>query len=131
MHLHVLNRTLATVLLLGLAGCAARLAPPGIDAIAIDSRDSAWPAGIAAPKPVQRPHPVVAPAGTRIDPYYWMRDDTRQNPEVLGHLAAENAYVDAMTAPLDRFEARLYEEMRARIKEDDESAPVFDNGWWY
>lgn len=131
MQLSVLNRTLAIVILAGLAGCAGLLAPPATDVARTAKGNAAWPAGIVAPDPVQRPHPVVAPAGTRVDPYYWMRDDTRQNPEVLGHLAAENAYVDAMTAPLHRLESRLYAEMRGRVQEDDVSAPVFDNGWWY
>ena len=131
MRERVLKHALATVLVLGLTGCATLLAPTATDVVKLAPAHAAWPAGVAAPKPAQRPHPVVAPGGTRIDPYYWMRDDTRLSPEVLGHLAAENAYVDAMTAPLDRFESRLFEEMRGRIDESDVSAPVFDNGWWY
>ena len=42
------------------------------------------------------------PRALRPDPYYWLRDDTRSQPEVLAHLAAENAYTEAMLAPLSR-----------------------------
>ena len=35
---------------------------------------------------------------TRVDNYYWLRDDERQKPEVLDYLKAENAYTEAMLA---------------------------------
>ena len=39
---------------------------------------------------------------TRVDNYYWLRDDERQKPEVLDYLKAENAYTEAMLAPIGR-----------------------------
>jgi oligopeptidase B len=42
-----------------------------------------------APEPpvaAKKPHDVVSPHGTRSDPYYWLRDDTRSKPEVLDYL---------------------------------------------
>ena len=39
-----------------------------------------------------RPHAVASPFGTRTDPYYWLRDDERTQPDVLAYLNAENAY---------------------------------------
>jgi oligopeptidase B len=33
-----------------------------------------------------RPHAVVSPHGTRNDPYYWLRDDTRSREDVRGRL---------------------------------------------
>jgi len=47
-----------------------------------------------------RPHVVASPHGDRIDPYYWLRDDERTNPEVLAYLAAENAYRERCSAPI-------------------------------
>lgn len=39
------------------------------------------------PKPIKRPKTLVGPTGDeREDPYYWLRDDQRQNPEVIAHL---------------------------------------------
>jgi len=88
-----------------------------------------------APSPpdvARKPHVVTAPFGaTRDDPYYWLRDDTRKNPEMLGYLAAENAYADAVLAPLKPIEDKLYDEIVGRIKQDDASVPVRERGWWY
>lgn len=67
----------------------------------------------------------------REDPYYWLRDDTRTNPEVLDYLRAETEYAEALLAPHRRLMDELYEEMLARIKQDDSSVPVRYRGYWY
>jgi oligopeptidase B len=66
---------------------------------------------------------------TRVDPYYWLRE--RENPEVIAYLEAENAYTDAMMKDTKDFEGRLYEEIVGRIKQDDQSVPYLDNGYYY
>ena len=78
-----------------------------------------------------RPHAVASPHGSRVDDYYWLRDDARTAPEVLEHLRAENAYREAMTASLQPLEAELYREIVGRIRQDDSSVPYRDNGYWY
>jgi oligopeptidase B len=78
-----------------------------------------------------RPHSVTSPHGTRIDPYYWLRDDERTNPEVLAYLAAENAYRERSLSAAKPFENALYEEMVARLKQDDASVPYLHRGYWY
>ncbi len=78
-----------------------------------------------------RPYPVVSPSGTRIDPYYWLRDDLRLDPKVIGYLQAENAYADAMMAPLAPLQERLYEEIVSRIPKDDVTVPFRERGYWY
>jgi oligopeptidase B len=83
------------------------------------------------PVAARRPHVVVSPHGTREDPYYWLRDDTRTDPEVIAYLNAENAHTDAVLAPVKSLEDTLFGELRARVKEDDASVPVFDRGYWY
>ncbi|MEZ4856038.1 MAG: S9 family peptidase [Gelidibacter sp.] len=65
----------------------------------------------------------------RVDNYFWLND--RDNPEVIAYLNAENAYFDEMTSHTKDFEQQLFEEMKARIKEDDESVPYKYNGYWY
>ncbi len=65
----------------------------------------------------------------RVDDYYWMND--REDPEVIAHLEAENVYYAQMTAHTDAFKHSLFEEMKARIKEDDASVPYKQNGYWY
>ncbi len=78
-----------------------------------------------------RPHVVASPHGDRIDPYYWLRDDERTNPEVLAYLAAENAYRERCSAPVKPFENALYEEIVARLKQDDSTVPYRLHGYWY
>jgi oligopeptidase B len=78
-----------------------------------------------------RPHIVASPHGERTDPYYWLRDDERTNPEVLAYLAAENAYRERCTAAGKPFENALYEEIISRVKQDDSSVPYRMHGYWY
>jgi oligopeptidase B len=66
---------------------------------------------------------------TRVDNYYWLND--RKNPEVIDYLNKENEYYNKMTADSKGFQKDLFEEMKARIKEDDSSVPYFYNGYFY
>ena len=79
----------------------------------------------------KRPHTVASPHGERQDEYYWLRDDTRKDAQMLAYLNAENAYADAVLAPLAPLEDKLYDEIVARIKQDDSSVPARDHGYWY
>ncbi len=84
------------------------------------------------PDAAKKPHAVKAPHGaTRNDEYYWLRDDARKNPDMLAYLNAENAYADAVMQPLRPLQDKLYEEIVARIKQDDASVPFRERGWWY
>ncbi|HQV35459.1 MAG TPA: S9 family peptidase [Flavobacterium sp.] len=65
----------------------------------------------------------------RIDSYYWLNN--RENPEVIQYLKDENAYYEQMTAHTKMFQKELFEEMKSRIKEDDESVPYLYNGYYY
>ncbi|MDQ7918479.1 S9 family peptidase [Mesonia sp. MT50] len=66
---------------------------------------------------------------TRIDDYFWMND--REDPEVVKFLEDENEYNAQITAHTQEFQKDLFEEMKSRIKEDDESVPYKHNGYWY
>ncbi|WP_294352680.1 S9 family peptidase [uncultured Sphingomonas sp.] len=83
------------------------------------------------PRAEKRPYQVTSANGNREDDYYWLRDDKRQNPDMLAYLRAENAYADARLAPLKPLEAKLYAETVAHIKQDDDSVPYRENGYWY
>lgn len=65
----------------------------------------------------------------RIDNYYWLNE--RENPEVINYLEEENKYTEAILKPTEEFQAKLFEEMKSRIKEDDSSVPYKMNGYWY
>lgn len=64
-----------------------------------------------------------------VDPYAWLRD--KDDPEVVAHLEAENAYAEAMTAHLEPLRTAIFEEIRARTQETDLSVPVASGPWWY
>jgi len=83
------------------------------------------------PVAARRPHTVVSPNGDREDEYYWLRDDTRENREMLAYVSAENAYADAMLAHTKALEGRVYGEIIGRLKQDDSSVPYLMNGYWY
>lgn len=86
---------------------------------------------LKAPVAAVRPRVVDSPNGSRSDPYYWLRDDARQDADVLAHLEAENRYFERSTAHLKDFENALYEEIVARLKQDDSTVPYFKNGYFY
>jgi oligopeptidase B len=84
------------------------------------------------PDAAKHPHVVKAPFGaTRNDDYYWLRDDKRENKDMLAYLQAENAYADQLLAPLKPLEDTLYKEIVGRIKQDDSSVPARERGYWY
>jgi oligopeptidase B len=95
------------------------------------SAEPAQPAGPQPPVAARRPYQVTSPNGSRTDPYFWLRDDSRKDPAVLAYLQAENDYAAAILDPHKAIEDALFAEMRGRIKEDDSSVPMFDNGYWY
>lgn len=68
------------------------------------------------------------------DPYYWMNayfKKTADSTQVIKYLEAENQYTDTMMADTETLQSALFEEMKSRIKEKDESVPVFKNGYYY
>jgi oligopeptidase B len=84
------------------------------------------------PVAAARPHVVKGPGGIeRIDEYYWLRDDSRKNPEMLAYLNAENSYADAVLAPTRKLRDQLFAEIASRIQPDEASAPVLERGYFY
>ncbi|ETV66670.1 hypothetical protein H257_16972 [Aphanomyces astaci] len=51
------------------------------------------------------------------DPYYYVRDDSRSNTEILDHLRAENAYTKAALSHLDGPQDELYKELLSHVQE--------------
>ena len=77
----------------------------------------------------KRPHKITQHGQTRVDAYFWMRD--REDPALLDYLKAENAYLEEVMQHTKLLQKLLFEEMKARIKEDDESAPIKHGGYYY
>lgn len=89
-----------------------------------------WPTGIKPPVADKKPFDVGLYGDKRTDDYYWMNDYFKKGPDsnkVVDFLKAENAYLDSMMAGIKPFQQKLFDEMKARIKEKDETVPVFNN----
>lgn len=84
---------------------------------------------VAAPIVQRMPKEMTIHGHQRIDDYYWLNE--RENPKVIDYLNAENDYYKNLTAHTEQFQQDLFEEMKGRIKEDDESVPYKKNGYYY
>ncbi|MDC1048210.1 S9 family peptidase [Flavobacteriaceae bacterium] len=84
---------------------------------------------ITAPIADRSPYQLKKHGNIRIDDYYWMKE--RENPEVIDYLERENDYYNKMTKSSKSFQENLFEELKGRIKNNDESVPYFFNGYWY
>jgi oligopeptidase B len=85
--------------------------------------------GPRPPMAAKQPVTTTVHGETRTDDFAWLRE--KSNPEVAGYLEAENAYAEAVLAPVRTLEEKLYEEMLGRIKQTDLSAPYPDGDYWY
>ncbi|KUR73745.1 peptidase S9 [Novosphingobium fuchskuhlense] len=90
--------------------------------------------GAAPPVAAKKPHTFTHHGVTIEDPYNWLRDPGYPevtDPEVLGHLEAENVWFEARMKPHQDTVETLLAEMRGRIKEADKSVPQKDGDWLY
>lgn len=84
-----------------------------------------------APVADKIPHTMTLHGETRIDDYYWMRDDERKDPKIIAHLNAENDYTKAQFKPYEGLKKQLFEELVARLDKDESSVPYFWHKHWY
>jgi oligopeptidase B len=94
-----------------------------------DEKESAIP-----PVADKIPKDVGMHGDRRIDNYYWMNDYFKKGPlsdKVLQYLKEENKYTETVLSDIRGLRDTLFNEMKARIKEADQSVPVFDNGYYY
>lgn len=84
---------------------------------------------VTPPKAREIPKTLTANGNSRTDNYYWLRE--RENPEVINYLKAENTYTDTVLAHTKPLQSTLFNEMKGRIKEKDESAPYKDGDYYY
>jgi len=84
---------------------------------------------IQPPDAEKKPKELTIHGDTRVDNYYWLNQ--RDNQQVIDYLKAENAYTRAMLEPTEELQEELFQEMKGRIKEDDQSVPYKKNGYYY
>lgn len=92
------------------------------------------------PRPRKDPKRIEQLGRVRVDDYAWMKDDNWQavlhdpsqvKAEVREHLVAENAYTKAVLAGTEALQAKLFAEMKGRIREDDDTVPAPDGEFEY
>ncbi|MEV6389755.1 S9 family peptidase [Nocardia xishanensis] len=89
------------------------------------SVESVVAAPIAKTVPTERVHH----GDVFVDEYEWLRD--KEDPEVISHLQAENAYTEAQTAHLQGLREKIFEEIKSRTQETDLSVPTRMGDFWY
>jgi oligopeptidase B len=87
--------------------------------------DTAATPPVAKRVPAERTHH----GDTFVDEYAWLA--TKDDPETIDYLKAENAYTEAATAHLARLRETLFEETKRRTQETDLSVPTRKGGYWY
>jgi oligopeptidase B len=86
------------------------------------------------PKAQRRPHTFTRHNHIVEDPYAWLKDagypDVKDG-EILQYLNEENAYFEAFFAPHSELVNTLFEELKARKPEQEESVPFVENDFYY
>lgn len=82
----------------------------------------------------KKPKKLSLHGDNRVDDYYWMNGYFKKNKDsskVVAYLEAENKYRDEVLTDIKDLRDSLFQEMKARIKEKDQTVPVFHNGYYY
>lgn len=75
------------------------------------------------------PKKLIIHNDERIDNYFWLNN--REDKEVIDYLNSENEFTNNVMKHTETLQKQLFEEMKSRIKEDDETVPYKFNGYWY
>ena len=76
------------------------------------------------PQPKKIPKIHSAHGDERIDDYYWLRDDTRKNPEIISYLEEENKYLEDWFANNNDSRKEIYEELVSFIPPNEVSMKI-------
>jgi oligopeptidase B len=88
-------------------------------------------ANLQPPQAQKIPKTLIEHGDRRIDNYFWLRDESRANPNVLRYLQDENRYTNAVLEPYSAQYDALYREMVGRMSPEDRSVPYQRNGYRY
>jgi len=111
----------ALFITMGMAACN----PSAMKTIKVNQQSDFPSPPVAAVKPAE----FTNFGSKRVDNYFWLKD--KSNPAVIDYLKAENAYSDTVMQSTKGLQDKLFAEMKGRIKEDDETVPQLDNGYYY
>ena len=83
------------------------------------------------PNPKKIPFEMTQHEDTRIDNYYWLRDDTRSNEEVLTYLQSENIFADQWFRSKYNYKNEIVNELIEQLSDEEISFPLSNNGYLY
>ena len=83
------------------------------------------------PSPKKIPYELKAHGDTRIDNYYWMRDDSRSDPELIAYLESENEYFKKWHDTKVNYQSEIYKELKNMIPIEEETLRVKDGNFYY
>ena len=83
------------------------------------------------PQPKKIPKTLIAHGDERIDDYYWLRDDTRKDQEVISYLEAENQYLEDWFAANNDCRQEIYEELVSFIPPKEVSMKIKYGAYLY
>lgn len=111
--------------LLVVLGATSVLAGPGLTA----STSPQPMKTLSIPQAKREPRVVMLHGLEHRDNYAWLQ--RKDSKEVLGYLREENAYTEAVMAPLQPFQEKLYREIMGRVQEAELSVPYRYRGYYY
>lgn len=85
--------------------------------------------GLLPPVAKKIPKTLTAHGHSRIDNYFWLNQ--RDNPDVIAYLKAENDYLDGVMKHTEALQQKLFNEITGRLKQEDQSVPYYENGYYY
>ncbi|HEX9292850.1 MAG TPA: S9 family peptidase [Gemmatimonadales bacterium] len=100
-----------------------------VPSVALAQAPATSTTALTPPVAAVRPHRFDEHGNVRVDPYYWLKD--RNNPEVIKYLEDENAYTKAVMAHTQALQERLYEELKGRVLQNDQSVPFREGNYFY
>ena len=83
------------------------------------------------PNPKKIPYELEAHGDVRIDNYYWMRDDSRSDPELISYLESENEYFKNWRESKADYQSEIFTELKSMIPAEEETLRVKDGNFYY
>ena len=83
------------------------------------------------PNPKKIPYELEAHEDVRIDNYYWMRDDSRSDPELISYLESENEYFKNWRESKVDYQSEIFAGLKSMIPAEEETLRVKDGNFYY
>ena len=83
------------------------------------------------PSPKKIPFELIQHNDIRVDNYYWLRDDSRSNKEVLTYLESENLFAENWFESKHDHKTEIVNELIEQLPDEEISFPLNNNGYIY